>query len=1140
MNHRKPLACAVGSMFYSGVMLANATPSAGQPADIAPSAYQYRADRTADVNPPESWIGLMKFAGLPLNKPLDVNNPKLKKVLRGLLWEEVRQVRRVTLTWDGPAARRPTADEVAVTFFDAEVRDGRIFSSEPIKGIIPTWWNESVLREAGKPEVSADGRTLTFAIPSDTFGLVVSVRGERDASAYEVPSVQVFTPENWKRMDLEIEWGFDQSTAAADYSGRIEAYDGVVDGLQPLDGDRRTTIGERGGWVSASKGNDRRGVRLSLLYQGESKWRKLWPYNGEPCDIARTIVTVWTRSGNFSFLASDLEQGPILAPEYGFFVRATTDFPAQAGEELPVAWRALGRKVNAFLGNPQLQGWDAGDWWEGGGSDTPWFVGNTSNAPVTVKGITIPGRGVAMHPGADRDVGVSWRSPMDGRVKVDGNIADAQPGGDGIEWSLLNGQRGVLKKGTVESGGAQSVTMVEIDVRKGDTLALLVNRRGDHIADSTAIQWVIREVGGQGRAWDLARDVVDHLPESNLLADSLGNAGVWSFFQTHQPPSYLPPPAFKLQSHAKSAREFVAELAARNLTTIRQRTRQHSEQTWEEATGAMFPGKTMPAIPKPEFVPPMKVEVPCEKLTAQWNLGAWHLVRHAVKNDKGQLRFNDHPYGILAAENYLVSRTLDLMGMHKETADGLDQWLTLPMEHRIEPGKDGHSYGAKPDRPAGLFSEGHGCLTHAEGAPLGIGGHMDGIHSFGPGAIMLPLTEHYRLTGDREWLKANAPRMQANVEWILRQRRLMSGMVPGGERMWCKGLQPPHQVTPDSGGQFMQFYESEAYYWLAVQRFAQVLAEIDPAEGKRLAAEAETYRKDLTAAVERSIALSPVTLVRDGTYRSFIPFACYVRGFASGAWSWRRPGSIGHVGGLYWDTIQSADPLVSPAGLFSPGDPRVQGHLDVLEDRLLLENPKVAEVTPKYDPEKDWFAHAAWQYQPGLERHANVHLAADDAPNFLRSWLNQYAVILLPDSGYIFREHTIGGPADKIFEEAAFLERFRDMLVMEEGESLWLARATPRAWLAQGKKISIKNAPTHFGEVAYETVSAVDNGKITATVEMPSRNAPKSVLLRLRHPTGNPIKSVTVNGKKWKDFDPAKEVIMLHDVAGTVVIETRY
>ena len=63
-------------------------------------------------------------------------------------------------------------------------------------------------------------------------------------------------------------------------------------------------------------------MSLSLLYQGTSKCRKVWPYNGEPEDVARTIVTVWTKSGNFSFLASDLEKGPILAPEYGFFVRA--------------------------------------------------------------------------------------------------------------------------------------------------------------------------------------------------------------------------------------------------------------------------------------------------------------------------------------------------------------------------------------------------------------------------------------------------------------------------------------------------------------------------------------------------------------------------------------------------------------------------------------------------------------------------------------------------------------------------------------------------------------------------------------------------------------------------------------------------
>ena len=106
--------------------------------------------------------------------------------------------------------------------------------------------------------------------------------------------------------------------------------------------------------------------------------------------------------------------------------------------------------------------------------------------------------------------------------------------------------------------------------------------------------------------------------------------------------------------------------------------------------------------------------------------------------------------------------------------------------------------------------------------------------------------------------------------------------------------------------------------------------------------------------------------------------------------------------------------------------------------------------------------------------------------------------------GYIFNEHAVHGPPDKIFEEAAFLERFRNLLVMEQGDSLWLARATPRAWLEQGKKISVKNAPTHFGVLAYEIVSDVDHGKINATVEMPSRNPPKNVLLRFRHPKPRP------------------------------------
>lgn len=155
------------------------------------------------------------------------------------------------------------------------------------------------------------------------------------------------------------------------------------------------------------------------------------------------------------------------------------------------------------------------------------------------------------------------------------------------------------------------------------------------------------------------------------------------------------------------------------------------------------------------------------------------------------------------------------------------------------------------------------------------------------------------MTGDIDWLHSAAPRIKANAEWMLRQRRMMASVVPGGERLWCTGLQPALQVTPDSGGLWMQFYECEAYYWASVSRLAATLAVIDPQGGAQLAAEAEAYRKDLRAAVERSIALSPVAPVRDGTFHSVIPFACYVRGLGTGAWGWQRDGSGSHVGPLY-------------------------------------------------------------------------------------------------------------------------------------------------------------------------------------------------------------------------------------------------
>lgn len=1070
----------------------------GQPVDIAPSAYQYRANRKADANPPESWLALMHYAHQPLNKPAELGAPEIKHALSALLWEEIRPVQTLELTWPVGATRRPSPGALKI-------------SALMNRGASSSWWNnlDSVTLDA-KPAVSSDGRTFTYAIGLNTCGLVIAA--DKDASQYDVPQVRVLVPDTWKKMDVEIQWGFDEATAAKDYSGRIESYDGRIAGLQPLG----STSINGDSWRSEGKSTERRGIRMTLLYMGTSKWRKQQPYTTQPDDVARTIVTVWSKAGNFSFLAADLENGPILAPEYGFFVRRTSSLAPQSPRgQLRIAATPLTTKMNSIAGSDQLKGW--------GSDDTPWFGSNAAGQPLSVLGITFPAKCVAMHPGQYVDVVAEWRSPISGKVNLAASLAHAQAGSNGIDWRVTRDTktgRETLAQGSTNGAGAQAVpATAPIDVEPGDLLSIVVGPKGDHRCDTTIVDWTISEIGGQGRTWNLAKDVGGSIHEGNPHRDGYGNQDVWRFGSVMPATGESMPsdPPIALSWQATSASAYLQELGARGLKTIREQTRAHEEQTWEGAVTATR-GDNLPPHPTPPAgaEPAMEVQVPSERLTAQWNLGAWHLVRHCAKNPvTGKLWFNDYPYGILAAETYLVLSVLDQMGSHEAAADGFDQWLSLPLER---------------DHPVGLFSDGRGALTFAVG-PDGYGGQMDGIHAFGPGSIGWALTQHYWMSGDTVWLKASAPRMLANAEWMLRQRQVLAHMVPGGERLWCKGLQPALQVTPDSGGLWMQFYECEAYYWASVSRLAETLAQVDPAAGAKLKAEAESYRKDLKAAVERSIALSPVVPVRDGTFHSVVPFACYVRGLSTGAWGWQREGSGTHVGPLYWDTVQTAAALISPAGLLPADDVRVQGYLDVLEDRLLLENANVGN--------RDWFL-AGWQYQGGLERTANMHLAADDIPVFLRSFLNCYAVDILPNDGYVFNEHAVHGPPDKIFEEAAFLERFRNLLVMESGPNLWLARGTPRAWLEQGKRISVKHAPTQFGTIDYQIASDVANGKIRAEVTLPTRNPPREVWLRLRNPNSSRIKSVTVDGKPWRDFDPTKEVVKLRGLKGTVTLEVRY
>jgi hypothetical protein len=131
---------------------------------------------------------------------------------------------------------------------------------------------------------------------------------------------------------------------------------------------------------------------------------------------------------------------------------------------------------------------------------------------------------------------------------------------------------------------------------------------------------------------------------------------------------------------------------------------------------------------------------------------------------------------------------------------------------------------------------------------------------------------------------------------------------------------------------------------------------------------------------------------------------------------------------------------------------------------------------------------------------------------------NGIAVGLFPDVR-LLTEHALPNPGDwrgdhfKTSDEANAAGWLRQLFLREEGDALIVGQAVPREWLAPGRKCGITGAATHFGQAGVVYTAA--QNRITARLEAPRRNPPKTIRLRFRHPSGKPPASVTVNGRLW-------------------------
>jgi hypothetical protein len=115
----------------------------------------------------------------------------------------------------------------------------------------------------------------------------------------------------------------------------------------------------------------------------------------------------------------------------------------------------------------------------------------------------------------------------------------------------------------------------------------------------------------------------------------------------------------------------------------------------------------------------------------------------------------------------------------------------------------------------------------------------------------------------------------------------------------------------------------------------------------------------------------------------------------------------------------------------------------------------------------------------------------------------------------------------------------RDSLVLEDGDTLWLAPGTPRRWLASREGVEVTAAQTFFGPVSYQMHPGAEQNTIDASVTLPSRNPAKNNRLVVRTPSGK-IRSVTLNGHPWTKIDNAIEAIELPSTTSELHLQIAY
>jgi hypothetical protein len=486
----------------------------------------------------------------------------------------------------------------------------------------------------------------------------------------------------------------------------------------------------------------------------------------------------------------------------------------------------------------------------------------------------------------------------------------------------------------------------------------------------------------------------------------------------------------------------------------------------------------------------------------------WHIAVTADKDvDTGlmMLPAATFHYRVCANEACHQIRFLDLLGYRELAEQYLEPFVQLQ--------------GTRPLH--GRFGSSEGVL-HGLRVKEGVD-YQTFDYNLDHGFVLWMLCEHYRLTGDRAWLERVAANIIAACDFISREREATKRTDERGRKVWQYGLLPPGHL--EDNPEFLHWYAVNAYACRGMMDAADVLTEIARPEADRIRREASAYLADVRQAVRQSMLLSPVVNQGDGNYIPFQPTRCLLR---------RR--DLGWIRDSLYGPIHLID-----CGVYPHDSPEATWILQDAENNVFVSRERGLGI----DTGRWWFSHGGMTLQPNLVPTPIVYVMRDEPERAIRCFYNTLAASIYEDVRAFCewlpaRFGRGGGPFYKTPDESAFIVWLRYLLAAEDEDKLTLCPAAPREWFADGKEIVVERLPTYFGEVSVRIVSQIEKGEIIAEVHPPSRNPPKELCLRVRHPAGEPIRSVSINRQPHSRFDSARELIFLPAESETTDVVIRY